>query len=565
MSALHGMEGLTLTRVADAVYKFGIGNVALALGGVALLVLIADYSWMIYMHYQMPPGPFPLPIVGNTHLLPENKPWIYFEQVAMDYKSPVITFWIGRNPTVWINDAWSANELFDKKAGIYSSRPRMLVFAELSGRSDKHLVSMKYGERWRLHRKITHQVVGTQKVREYRNFQNDESKVMAMEILQRPKEYVGHLERYATSVVSIIGFGRRVASEQDPIITEVIAVMHRAADLNVPGKHMPMVMESFPWMSKLPVLLNPALAAFKKSGRGMQFFLALAHEANQKTQTTPCVVKHILKEAPKHHLEDEEIASLTGNLFGAGSDTSSSTLITFVLACCAFPEVLPAAWAELDRVVGSSRSPHFDDEANLPYCRAFADEVLRWRSVAIIGGQPHAPVQDDRWNGYLIPKDSWVQGNVWAIHHNEKEFPDPDRFNPNRFIKGHEDSRPFPTEKGRMTFGWGRRVCSGQALAEQGTFISVARLLWAFNICKEKDAQGRDVPVDIFNYTNGLNMRPQPFPCRFLPRSEEIRQTILREGKQALEDLSIYDGETAYRMSTMYEKPQLGGWEKKIR
>lgn len=88
---------------------------------------------------------------------------------------------------------------------------------------------------------------------------------------------------------------------------------------------------------------------------------------------------------------------MTGNLFGAGSDTSSSTLVTFVLACCAFPEVLPKAWEELDRVIGSERSPTMDDEPNLPYIKAFVKEVFRWRSVAIIGGQPHAPIQDDEY------------------------------------------------------------------------------------------------------------------------------------------------------------------------
>ena len=87
--------------------------------------------------------------------------------------------------------------------------------------------------------------VGLQQVRSYRGFQNDESKIIAYDLLRSPEEYVKHFERYATSVVSIIGFGRRVASFTDPIITEVIAVMHKAADLNVPGKKFPMLLETW--------------------------------------------------------------------------------------------------------------------------------------------------------------------------------------------------------------------------------------------------------------------------------------------------------------------------------
>jgi len=66
-----------------------------------------------------------------------------------------------------------------------------------------------------------------------------------------------------------------------------------------------------------------------------------------------------------------------------------------VLACCAFPEALVKAYEELDRVVGPHRSPTFEDEPNLPYIKAFVKEVFRWRSVAIIGGQPHAPIKDE--------------------------------------------------------------------------------------------------------------------------------------------------------------------------
>jgi Cytochrome P450 len=111
-----------------------------------------------------------------------------------------------------------------------------------------------------------------------------------------------------------------------------------------------------------------------------------------------------------------------------------------------------------------------------------------------------------------------------------------------------------------MTFGWGRRVCSGQGLAEQGTFLSVARFLWAFNIKKALDVNGKEVPVDINAYTNGLNMRPEPFGCRFEVRSEEIRKTVEREGAQALQELEVYRGETRYGMSTFYQQDV---WEEK--
>ncbi|TFK51547.1 putative cytochrome P450 [Heliocybe sulcata] len=544
----NNTESDVLSKLGQWSGRIGYSDL-LVLLPICALVLIADYARMLYLHFKMPPGPLPLPIIGCTYLLPDEKPWIYFEELSKRYNTPVITFWIGRNPTVWINDAWAASELLDKRAGIYSSRPRMVVFGEL-GSGQSNLVTMKYGDRWRLHRKLTHMGVGMQKIRDYRPFQNDESRVVAYDLLHNADDYVLHFERYAASVVSIIGYGRRISTFKDPIIPEVIAVMHRAADLNVPGKKFPMLMETFPILAKFPTKIAPwkhGLGGGRQRGRN--FFYALADEAAKESEQ-PCYSKTLFDHAGD--LSVQEIAALSGNLFGAGSDTSASTLITFVLACCAFPETLPRAWEELDRVVGPNRSPHFDDEKDLPYVKAFVKEVLRWRSVAIIGGQPHAPIQDDYFQNWYIPKDTWVQGNVWAIHHHARDFPEPDRFLPERYFDDSPYHRPFPNDRGYMTFGWGRRVCSGQGLAEQGTFITIARLLWGFRIEKALDEQGREVPVDIFAYTNGLNMRPQPFKCRITPRNEAIRDTIEQEGRQALEDLAKYEGETKYRMSTFY-------------
>ncbi|MCJ1318521.1 hypothetical protein MMC15_003851 [Xylographa vitiligo] len=532
-----------------------ISHVLLVIVLTSSVVLLVDYTRILSLRRRMPPGPYPWPIIGNTHLLPSNKPWVYFEQLSQDYASPIITFWIGRTPTIWLNDAWCASELLDKRAATFSSRPRMVVFGELAF-DQESLVTQKYGERFRVHRKLTHMGVGLQQVRNYQGIQSDENKVVLFDLLSDPENYVLHLERYAASVVSIIGFGRRIRTYTDPIITEVIAIMQKAAELNVPGKSFPMLMETFPILARFPNVIAP----WKKgmggprgpASRGMQFFYALAEEAVANPAQPDCYAKKLFAEAPRYNLSRLEVSTLASSLFGAGSDTSSSTLITFMLACCAFPAALLPAWEEFDRVVGHNRSPTFEDEPDLPYVRAFVKEVLRWRSVAILGGQPHAPVRDEWFKGYLIPKDTWVQGNLWAIHRHERDFPFPDTFMPERFLKDSEYARPFPSERGYMTFGWGRRVCVGQALAEQGTFISVARLLWGFDIRKAVDTEGREVKIDIFDYTNGFNMRPNPFECQIKPRSEEIRRTIEREGRQALKELERYEGETKFKMSSFF-------------
>lgn len=88
--------------------------------------------------------------------------------------------------------------------------------------------------------------VGLQAVRNYQKLQSDENTVVLRDLLTDAENYVGHFERYAASVVSVIGFGRRIVTTDDPIITEVIWLMQRAAEHNVPGKTFPMLLETFP-------------------------------------------------------------------------------------------------------------------------------------------------------------------------------------------------------------------------------------------------------------------------------------------------------------------------------
>jgi cytochrome P450 len=155
----------------------------------------------------------------------------------------------------------------------------------------------------------------------------------------------------------------------------------------------------------------------------------------------------------------------------AGSDTTSSTLLSFLLAMIKHPETLKKAQDDVDNICGASRSPTSDDIHDLPYLRACMDETLRWRPVAA-GGIPHMLTQDDTYEGYFLPKGTMLLANTWAIHRDEDEYARPDEFIPERFLNNKFGTKnpigdtPEDHRRGTYGFGAGRRVCPGQRLAE---------------------------------------------------------------------------------------------------
>jgi hypothetical protein len=97
--------------------------------------------------------------------------------------------------------------------------------------------------------------------------------------------------------------------------------------------------------------------------------LAIAHR-----NLIPSYAKFMLEKRERFsELDDEEFNGAPGSLFNAGVDTTSSTLQSFILAMILNPEVQKRAHEEVDRAVGSDRSPMWEDEAQLPYVCVSAD------------------------------------------------------------------------------------------------------------------------------------------------------------------------------------------------
>ncbi len=81
-------------------------------------------------------------------------------------------------------------------------------------------------------------------------------------------------------------------------------------------------------------------------------------------------------------LGDSNYVNSMFDLFLAGSETTSTTLVFMVLYCMHYPEEMKKAQAEIDEVVGRSRLPTLSDKPNMPYIEAFIAELTRCANVA---------------------------------------------------------------------------------------------------------------------------------------------------------------------------------------
>ena len=138
--------------------------------------------------------------------------------------------------------------------------------------------------------------------------------------------------------------------------------------------------------------------------------------------------------------------------------------------------------AEIDRVLRGADRPHPTDLPELRYTRMVLAESMRLYPPAWLIAR--VAVETHEAAGYAIPAGSLVVLSPWAVHRNKSYFPDPDRFDPERWRDATHNGRPrfsyFP-------FGGGSRGCMGEAFAwmEGVLLLAVIAERWRFRLLDE--------------------------------------------------------------------------------
>jgi len=205
-------------------------------------------------------------------------------------------------------------------------------------------------------------------------------------------------------------------------------------------------------------------------------------------------------------------------------DTTITTICHFLLAMMHYPEVLAKARQEIDRVVGTDRLPTFVDRSSLPYVEAVLKEIWRWAVPAPLSA-PHRLSEDDIYNGMLIPKGSLVFANIWGIFRNEQMYPNPDMFNPERFLEKVDPAIARYRDPRNYVFGFGRRICPGMHLVESSIWLLIVSMMATLDISKVIDEYGNVVEPKV-EINNSTFRNPDLFKCDIRVRSDQVFKLI---------------------------------------
>lgn len=436
-----------------------------------------------------------MPSKNVTHTITQ---WI------QEYGS-VVTVCQGSQVSVIIGSVETANNIMEKEGSALVDRPHAIAADEMFSQNMR-LVLIGVGSRFRRFRKAAHVQLQPKAVEAYRDIQSEDAKQLVCDILKAPEKHQEHVKRFSNSVILRMTYGKSTpTANTDPEVVAMKLVVERFGIVMQPGAFL---VDRIPILRYVPWYGRQLKAWFLEEHE-----LVLGQMERVKNEIAsgiagPSFMRTLL-EQHGHQLSKTEMSFLGGTLFGAAADNISAAITTAILAAACHPEAQARVQEQLDTVVGRERAPSFEDIQRLTELQAFMHESLRWRPVVPLGF-PHRATRDIIWKGFRIPAGATVYGCHWAISHDATVFPDPENFDPQRWVEpcGHirSDLKSFP-------FGFGRRVCPGQHLASDSILITLAYLLWAFRILEPKDA-----PIDRWAFEENVIAHAQPFSVMFSPR-----------------------------------------------
>ncbi|MBN3313197.1 CP2U1 protein, partial [Atractosteus spatula] len=519
--------------------------------GLASAVFILVYFVLQYLRLRsngessnIPPGPKPWPLVGHFgfFLIPEfilrkfkaggdkNKakqsvfsPHVLLTELSRVYGN-IYSIFVGNQLIVILTGYEVVRDALVNHSHVFSDRPDVPLVTIIT--KQKGIVFAPYGSVWRQQRRFSHSTLrhfGLGKL-SLEPCILEELAFIKKEMLRlsgnageafNPAPIVGNA---VSNVICTVSFGRRF-HHQDQEFRTLLGLMSRGLEISVNSPAF--LINVCRWLYYLP--FGPFRELRKVESDITAFLKAIIaqHRASLDPASPRDFIDMYLLEmsrlqeqgggAGETSFSEDYLFYIIGDLFIAGTDTTTNTVLWSLLYMSLHPHIQEKVQAEIDLVVGPDRVPSVTDKPSLPFTEATIMEVQRM-TVVVPLSIPHMASENTSFRGYTIPKGTVIVPNLWSVHRDTTVWEKPDDFNPSRFL---DENGQILKKEFFIPFGIGRRVCMGEQLAKMELFLLFSNLMQAFSF---KLPHG--VPPPLMHGRFGLTLAPCPFTICITPRQK---------------------------------------------
>uniref|UniRef100_A0A6J0T2B0 Cytochrome P450 2F3-like n=1 Tax=Pogona vitticeps TaxID=103695 RepID=A0A6J0T2B0_9SAUR len=491
------------------------------LSGATLLALIFLACLILYLNGKgrrhkgrLPPGPTPLPLLGNLLQLDPKEMHRSLEKLSKQY-GPVYTIHLGSLPCVVLCGYQAVKEALVDQADDFSDRGEFPVFYRFTQGNG---IAFSNGEKWKILRRFALQTL--------KNFGMGKSSIEARiqeeaQCLVKEFQNTGGAPfnpldlvcRAVSNVICAVVFGRRFDYEDNDFLT---LLNHLNENFKIMSSKWGELYNIFPRL--MDFLPGPHHRIFRNF-EDLRKFIAERIRSHQK-DLDPAAPRDFIdcflirmeqeKQDPLSYFHMDTLIMTTHNLFFGGTETTSTTLRYSFLILMKYPEVAAKVHEEIDRVIGPNRAPCLADRKNMPYTDAVLYEIQRFISMLPMG-LPRAVTRDTPFRDFLLPKGTNVIPLLSSVHYDPTQFKDPTSFNPDNFL---DENRSFKSNDAFMPFAPGKRICLGAGLARMEIFLFLTTVLQHFSL----QPLVTPAEIDLTPQCTGLGNLPRPFQFRVLAR-----------------------------------------------
>uniref|UniRef100_A0A673CEZ4 Uncharacterized protein n=1 Tax=Sphaeramia orbicularis TaxID=375764 RepID=A0A673CEZ4_9TELE len=411
---------------------------------VLLIIYFISSSFIVQENKNGPPGPRPLPLLGNLLLLSKKY-------------GPVFTVWLGPKKVVVLAGYKTVKEALVNHADTFGERdPDILLIESSHGNG----VTWSNGDSWKEMRRfalsnLRDYGMGKRacedKIIEECHYLTDVLKNFGGEAFDTTQPI-----NYAVSnIICSLVYGSRFEYD-DPEFTYMVDRTDKL--IRLLGTPSVQVYNIFPWMCKWMANRREVLRIFDTLKQQKKVFFKGLKETFNPQMCRGLVDAFLVRQQQQKgsgitdsHFHSENLLMTVIHLFTAGTGTTATTLRWGLMFMAKYPKIQDQVQEEISRVIGT-RQVQVEDRKNLPFTDAVIHETQRLANIVPMA-LPHKTSEDITFQGYVIEKGTTVYPLLTSVLYDETEWEKPHSFHPAHFLD--EDGK-FVKRDAFMPFsaGW---------------------------------------------------------------------------------------------------------------